>query len=87
LVDKMGGLEDAINCAARMAKLKDYRLREYPEQQNWLNELLDRNKPDPVSHIKKEIGEENYRIYKEMVEIKQMTGSAQARLPFVFFLK
>src|SRR6188508_880329 len=34
LIDKFGGLQDAVDCAARMAKLKDYRLREYPETQN-----------------------------------------------------
>ena len=40
LIDKFGGLQDAVDCAARMAKLKDYRLREYPEVQNIFNRLL-----------------------------------------------
>jgi hypothetical protein len=34
LIDKFGGLQDAVDCAARMAKLSDYRLREYPEDQS-----------------------------------------------------
>ncbi len=86
LADRIGGLQDAIECAARMAKLEDYRLKEYPEERSWLDELMNRKQADPVSQIKKEIGEDNYRIYEEMVEIKRMTGSAQARLPFTFYL-
>ena len=34
LVDRIGNLQDAIDCAARMAKLKDYRVKEYPEKKN-----------------------------------------------------
>src|SRR6185436_5019922 len=30
LVDRLGGLQDALDCAARMAKLKDYQVREWP---------------------------------------------------------
>jgi protease-4 len=33
LIDRFGGTEDAVQCAARMAKLTDYRLKEYPEKQ------------------------------------------------------
>ena len=40
LVDKFGGLQDAVDCAARMAKLTDYRLREYPEVQNIFDRLF-----------------------------------------------
>src|SRR5215217_5090002 len=35
LVDKIGGLPDAIACAARMARSKSYRLREYPQRESW----------------------------------------------------
>lgn len=87
LADRIGGLEDAVRSAARMAKLDEYRLREFPEQKSWLNEFFNAGPIDPVSQMKKEIGEDNYKIYRELLQIKQMTGSAQARLPFTYVFK
>jgi len=87
LVDRLGNLQDAIDCAARMAKLSDYGLREYPETESWLNNLLNKKKPEPAAMIKEEIGEENYRIIEQLKRLKAMTGSVQARLPFEIILK
>jgi len=86
LVDKIGNLQDAIDCAARMTKLKTYGLREYPETESWLNNLLGKQKSEPEAVIKQQLGEENYKIYKEMLRIKEMTTSTQARLPFEFLI-
>ncbi len=88
LIDKFGGLQDAVDCAARLAKLKDYRLREYPEVQNLFERLFGGTKDNTLKTemIKKELGEEQFKIYNEMLRIKQMTNSAQARLPFEFFI-
>jgi protease-4 len=37
LVDKLGGLQDALDCAARLAKTSDYRLKEFPEKKvSWM---------------------------------------------------
>jgi protease-4 len=41
LVDKIGGLEDAIQHVAQAAKLKDYEVRVYPEPKNFLEVLLE----------------------------------------------
>ncbi len=81
LVDRLGNLQDAIACAARMAKLDDYGLREYPEFESWLNTLLNKKKQEPAAMIKAEIGEENYKIFEQLKKLKAMTG-VQARLPF-----
>lgn len=88
LVDKFGGLQDAVECAARMAKLSDYRLREYPEVQNVFDRLLGRSTENTLVNktLRDELGEEQFKIYKEMLRVKQMTNSAQARLPFEFFV-
>jgi protease IV len=88
LVDRFGGIDDAVKSAAAMAKLTDYRLREYPEPGNVFDRLF--GKADPMNYtqkIKAEVGEENYRIYQEMKRIQQMTNTAQARLPFEFFIQ
>jgi len=89
LIDKFGGLQDAVDCAARMAKLSNYRLREYPEIQNVFDRLLGGGSKEntlKTEMLKKELGEDQYKIYNEMLRIKQMTNSAQTRLPFEFFI-
>jgi protease-4 len=37
--------------------------------------------------LKKEMGEENYKVYMELKRIKEMTNTVQARLPFQFFIR
>ena len=87
LVDRIGTLQDALNSAAKMAKLDDYGIREYPESVNWLDDLLGKKKVEPVTLLRKELGEENYNVYKELLRIRQMTQSAQARMPFEFYIQ
>ena len=72
--------------AARMAKVDDYRLREYPERKSWINELLGKSSAEPSAMIKEQLGADNYRIYQEMLQVKQMVGVPQARLPFTFII-
>ncbi len=87
LVDKIGGLQAAVECAARMAKVEKYRLREYPEKSNWLNELLGKSSTEPMAKIKQQLGEEHFRIYEQMIQVKQMCNVPQTRLPFQFFIR
>jgi len=88
LIDKFGGLQDAVDCAARMAKLTDYRLREYPEVQSVFDRLFGGAKDNTLKTemIRKELGEDQFKIYNELLRIKQMTNSVQTRLPFEFFI-
>src|SRR5688572_578739 len=88
LIDKFGGLQDAVDCAARMAKLSNYRLREYPEVKGLFDRLFGSSSDDTLKNkiLKEELGEDQFKIYNEMLRIKQMTNSAQTRLPFEFFI-
>lgn len=86
LVDRLGNLQNAIDCAARMAKVSKYELKEYPESKSWLDNLLHKSKSEPEAIIRQQLGEEQYRIYAEMMRIKQMSHSTQARLPFEFII-
>lgn len=86
LVDRIGSLQDAVACAARLAKTDDYRLREYPEPGNWTDQFLDKKEPDPSVLIRQHLGEENFRIFQQLTSIRQMTG-AQARMPFEIVVK
>ena len=86
LVDRIGNLQDAINCAARMAKLDKYGLKEYPESTNWLQNILHKQKEEPAAMMREQLGEEQYKIYNELLRVKEMTKSTQARLPYQFFI-
>ena len=87
LIDRFGGIEVAIQSAAAMAKLTDYRVREYPEPQNIFDQIFGKSNPMSYNNkIKEEVGEENYKIYQEIKRVKEMSNSVQARLPFEFFI-
>lgn len=83
LVDKIGGLNDAIAEAATLAKVKDYSTQNYPEYEKKFNDML-QNLPFAKSKenfIKEEIGEENYFIIEQVKRLQAKKG-VQAMMPF-----
>lgn len=83
LVDRLGNMKDAVDCAARMAKVKDYRIKEYPENKGFLQSLVNNFSNEiKAKVISDEIGMEQYRLLKQIKNAKAMTGVVQARLPF-----
>ena len=83
LVDRIGGLQDAVNCAAGMAKISDYRLKEFPEQRNFIDQLLGNYKKSVrVKAMKEELGEDGYKTYSKISRLRSLVGTTQARLPF-----
>ncbi|WP_278022743.1 signal peptide peptidase SppA [Flavobacterium ginsengisoli] len=83
LVDKIGGLNDAIAEATKIAKLKKYSTQNYPEYEKTLNDLLG-NLPFAKSKeafIKEEIGEENYLLLEQVKKFQKQKG-VQAILPY-----
>lgn len=88
LVDRLGGLEDAIVCAAGMAKLSDYSLREYPEPLSLWDMLKNNyNRTIKSRAIREELSPAEYRLYEQWQHIRQMTGPAQTRLPYDIFIE
>lgn len=87
LIDRFGGLQDAVDCAARMAKTSDYRLREFPEPQTIFDRLFGSSSDNYSSKMKEDLGDDNFRIFQELLRIKQITNTTQARLPFEFFIR
>lgn len=83
LVDKIGGLDDAIQEAARLAKIKTFNTQNYPEYNKNFDDFLE-NFPFAKTKerwIKEEIGEENYKIMEQIKRIQSYKG-VQARMPF-----
>lgn len=84
LVDRIGTLQDAMNCAARMAKLREYRVKEFPEKKNFFEQIMNNYKKTiTTSLIKEEIGTEQMLMMKQLKKVKQMVGVPQARMPFM----
>jgi protease-4 len=83
LVDRIGGISDAIAAAAAKAKINNYRLSEYPAKENFLEMFL-RNKTASAKDaaIKEELGAEGYKTYTTIRNMKQFVGKVQARMPF-----
>ncbi|MDB5232093.1 MAG: sppA [Chitinophagaceae bacterium] len=84
LVDRTGNLDDAINAAAKMAKLKTYKLKEYPEKRGLFDQVFGTSSDKSVAsaQIKKEIGEQPYNLLQQMKKVQALFGTPQARLPF-----
>ncbi len=86
LADRLGSFKDAVTSAAKKAKLKDYKVVEYPEKIDPLKEFLGAAK-DNVSayYAKKEFGE-NYVLYKQMQKAISNTG-IQAKMEYEIRIK
>ncbi|MFH1120348.1 MAG: signal peptide peptidase SppA [Bacteroidota bacterium] len=85
LTDENGGLRKAIDVAANMAKLDDYRITSLPEQKDPFTQIMEDISGKPSeSLIKREMGIV-YPYFKELKSISEMKG-IQARLPFIISL-
>ena len=83
LVDKVGTMQDAIDCLVRMANLKEYSLKEYPEKKSLLDQFLSGYKKSIKKDLlKDEIGVEQIRVLNEIKQLKQMIGVPQTRIPY-----
>ncbi|MDP4213573.1 MAG: signal peptide peptidase SppA [Bacteroidota bacterium] len=83
LVDEIGGIQAAVNYAAKLAKTSDYRLREYPEPKNFLELLLNNYKETiKMKSIREDLGMEGLKWYKTMSSLQSMAGVPQMKLPF-----
>jgi len=84
LVDELGGLEDAIEAAAELAGISDYRKVELPEQEDLLQKLLkDLNTEAKAWVVREYLGEDAQMLqqFKQAREAKGYSG-IQARMPF-----
>ncbi len=88
LIDRFGGIDDAVKAAAAKAGLTNYYVREYPETENLFDQIF--GKSSPVNYndkLRQELGEEQYKIFREMRRVQQLSNTVQARLPFEFFIQ
>jgi protease-4 len=81
LVDRLGNIDDAIASAAKKAKIKDFKIVNYPAQVDPLKSLFD-NSADKVKayFVKSELGD-NFIYYEQMRSALNLSG-VQARIPY-----
>ncbi|MEP7318512.1 MAG: signal peptide peptidase SppA, partial [Panacibacter sp.] len=90
LIDKTGTLQDAVNCAAAMAKLKDYGTKEYPEKKSFWQQLLNSDSYKVSMQqiaVKENIGTEQYNMLQQVKKVRKLMQVPQSRLPFDFDIK
>jgi protease-4 len=88
LVDKIGGLDDALKEAATLAKIKSYKTQNFPEFEKDINDILE-NLPFATSResfIKEELGEETFRIMEQIKSMQSQKG-VQAIMPFEIIIR
>lgn len=81
LADRLGNFNDAVIAAGKKAKLKEYKVVEYPEQLSPLKTLLEDGADNvKMYYAKREFGE-NFFLYQQMKKAVVNAG-IQARMPF-----
>ncbi|MBC7495137.1 MAG: signal peptide peptidase SppA, partial [Flavobacterium sp.] len=84
LVDKIGGLNDAIKAAAILGKTKTYSTVYYPEYEKSFSDLFQQFVPfaqSKQSIIETEIGKQNYDLLQHIKNLSTQKG-IQARMMY-----
>jgi protease-4 len=85
LVDRLGGIDDAIACAARMAEVENYRVLEFPEKKDPFQQMVeDLTGKGEEALLKHRLGS-YYEYVKDVEELMNMEG-VQARLPYQIYI-
>jgi len=81
LVDKIGGLNDAVKMAVAKAKLSTYNISEYPEKEDFATKFLKNFTKDiQTSLLKSQLGEQ-YNAFKQIRNLDKING-IQARMSY-----
>ena len=91
LVDKLGGLDDAIKHAATLAKIKDFRTENYPEYETNFEDLLANMSGISIFKtkedlLKEQIGIEGFMLLEKIKRVQSLKG-VQAMMPFELDIK
>ncbi len=85
LIDEIGGLDDAIAHAAKLAKVRDFATEDFPEYEksfrDWLSGIGLPFVKSREALLREELGEENYRTVEQIRNVMAQQG-IRAALPF-----
>ena len=85
LVDELGGIEKAIEYAAKQANLEDYSIKEFPKQEDPFESLLKSEVQEYYTKtiMKNKLGDK--ALYLETLENISQTEGIQALMPICFY--
>lgn len=90
LVDELGNLDNAIAAAAAMVSLEAYGIKKFPKYKSGFERFIEDLEGASVqlkeNMIKEEIGEEAFKVFKEVKSLKGQKG-IQAKMPFMLNIK
>ncbi len=81
LVDSLGNLDDAVECAAKLAELEDYVTAAYPKPQPWYASLLDQKRKGYMEEELRALLGDYYTTFSILSTLRGQ-DRVQARLPF-----
>jgi protease-4 len=81
LVDELGGLDDAVNYASKLAKLDKFRLVEFPKEKNFVEQLFNGAEDESEAKILKTHLGNTYPYYKKFNNVMKLKG-VQARMEY-----
>lgn len=86
LVDELGGLDEALQAARKLAKLKTFKVESYPEKEDFLTSLMSIRADRYIhSKVKDELGD-YYEGFSFLKKIEQ-ADKIQARMPFTLTIR
>ena len=81
LVDAIGGIDTAIQEAAKLADINDYSINEFPRKVEFFERFFNDQKEDISVKMMKEYLGEDYKLYQNIREFKK-EEYMQARIPY-----
>lgn len=82
LVDRLGGIQSAVDCAAKMANIPEVKISAYPRPKNTLDRLMKSIGGTKAGMLKEELGAD-YAFYQTVKKLRALTtGEVQAKLPY-----
>jgi protease-4 len=86
LVDRLGNIDDAIRAAAKKAKLKEYKIVEFPSQKDPFQEIFETSSDKIRTYFTKQELGDSYIYYQQLKSVINRSGM-QARIPFEITVK
>jgi protease-4 len=82
LVDRMGGLREAIAYAAKLAKVKEVHTGDYPQEEDWYLQWLQEKKTDYLESETRGYLGDYYSTFRYLKSLNTQ-DAVQARIPYV----
>ena len=87
LVDKLGGIDDALAAAAKRANVENYTIISYPEKESLFMNLLNSQRKHYVNSQMKDIWAVFYSYLRNITKTMKEIQSCTARMPFELNIK